>query len=126
MTKGMFFAIAPVLAVLPGAVLADSASRSGDGFGHMMWGGGFGMAGGLMMLLFWGAIIALIVFAVRGFSAKRGSGGQPDAGEILRQRYAKGEIDDDEYERRKAKLESSNRDLFRDTDDNGVEMNIPR
>ena len=49
-----------------GAALADPADSWGDGFGHMMWGGGFGMAGGLMMLLFWGAIIALIVFAVRG------------------------------------------------------------
>ncbi|MBD3626423.1 MAG: SHOCT domain-containing protein [Rhodobacteraceae bacterium] len=71
----------------------------------MMWGGGLGMAGGLMMLLFWGAIIALIVFAVRGFSTGPGSGSRSDAAEILRERYAKGEIDDDEYERRKAQLE---------------------
>lgn len=62
------------------------------------------MFGGLMMLLFWGAIIALIVFAVRGFSARSASDGKPDAAEILRERYAKGEIDDDEYERRKTKL----------------------
>ncbi|MSU91167.1 hypothetical protein GE300_16380 [Rhodobacteraceae bacterium 2CG4] len=69
-----------------------------------MWGGGFGMFGGLMMLLFWGAIIALIVFAVRGFSSGSGPGSKSDAAEILRERYAKGEIDDEEYERRKAKL----------------------
>ena len=87
------------------ASLADPADSRGDGFGHMMWGGGFGMAGGLMMLLFWGAIIALIVFAVRGFSAGSGSGGKSDAAEILRERYAQGEIDEEEYERHKAKLE---------------------
>jgi len=32
-----------------------------------MWGGGHGMFGGLMMILFWGIVIALIVFAVKWF-----------------------------------------------------------
>ena len=73
----MVSAVTPSALVLSaGAALADPADSWGDGFGHMMWGGGFGMAGGLMMLLFWGAIIALIVFAVRGFSAGSGSGGR--------------------------------------------------
>ena len=55
----------------------------------------------------WGTkpkVVALIVFAVRGLSAGSGSGDKSDAAEILRERYAKGEIDDNEYERRKAKL----------------------
>lgn len=104
MTKGMSVAISSLLAFAAGSALADPADSWGDGFGHMMWGGGFGMLGGLMMLLFWGAIIALIVFAVRGLSAGSGSAGKPDPAEILRERYAKGEIDDDEYERRKTKL----------------------
>ena len=102
----MISAVTPSTLVLSaGAALADPADSWGDSFGHMMWGGGFGMAGGLMMLLFWGAIIALIVFAVRGFSAGSGSGGKSDAAEILRERYAQGEIDEEEYERHKAKLE---------------------
>ena len=112
----MVSAVTPSALVLSaGAALADPADSWGNGFGHMMWGGGFGMAGGLMMLVFWGAIIALIVFAVRGFAAGSGpargfsagsrSGGKSDAAEILRERYAKGEIDEEEYERRKAKLE---------------------
>ncbi|GGH18511.1 putative membrane protein [Cribrihabitans marinus] len=105
MTKWMSVATPSALVVPAGAALADSSDTWGDGFGHIMWGGGFGMAGGLMMLLFWGAIIALIVFAVRGFSAGSGSGGNSDAAEILRERYAKGEIDDEEYEHRKAQLE---------------------
>ncbi|MBA3909897.1 MAG: hypothetical protein C0524_08395 [Rhodobacter sp.] len=73
----------------------------------MMWGGGFDMVGGLLMLVFWGAIIALIVFAVRGFVTGSGpaSKSDADADAILRERYAKGEIDDEEYERRKAQLE---------------------
>ena len=36
----------------PAPALADSAETWRDGFGHM-WGGGFGMVGGVMMLLFW-------------------------------------------------------------------------
>ena len=106
MTKRLSVVTSSVLVVSAGAAAADSENSWGEGFGHMMWGGGFGMVGGLMMLLFWGAIIALIVFAVRGLSAGSGSGGKSDAAEILRERYAKGEIDDNEYERRKAKLGS--------------------
>ena len=72
------------------------------------------MFGGLMMLLFWGAISALIVFAVRGFSPTASAGGsagsrpggKSNAEDILRERYARGEIDEEEYERRKAKLDS--------------------
>ncbi|MEQ9040189.1 MAG: SHOCT domain-containing protein [Silicimonas sp.] len=93
------------LVLSAGSAFAGPSDGWGDSFGHMMWGGGFGMAGGLMMLLFWGAIIALIVFAVRGFSTGSSPASKPDAAEILRERYAKGEIDDEEYERRKAQLE---------------------
>jgi putative membrane protein len=76
----------------------------------MMWGGGYGFVGGLMMLLFWGVLIALIVLAVRWLSDSRsgagGSAGRRDPLEILRERYARGEIDDEEFERRKRLLES--------------------
>ena len=105
MIKRMSVVTSSALVLSVGAALADPSDSWGEGFGHMMWGGGFGMVGGLMMLLFWGAIIALIVLAVRGFSAGSRSGGKSDAAEILRERYAKGEIDEEEYERRKAKLE---------------------
>lgn len=105
MTKFNSIAGAAVLFMPASAAFADSAVGSDNGFSHMMWGGGFGIFGGLMMLLFWGAIIALIVFAVRGFSTGSESGRKSDAAEILRERYARGEIDDDEYERRKAKLD---------------------
>ncbi len=64
------------------------------------------MFGGLMMVVFWGLVIGLIVLAVRGFSGRSDTTPPPNALDILRERYAKGEIDEDEYERRKAKLES--------------------
>ncbi|WP_417809725.1 SHOCT domain-containing protein [Thioclava sp.] len=81
--------------------LADSY----DGFGHM-WGGGNWMFGGLMMVVFWGLIIGLIVLVVRGFSGRSDGAAGQSALDILKERYARGEIDEEEYERRKAKLES--------------------
>lgn len=106
MTGSVTTASPLVLLASTGAALADPGEGWGSGFGHMKWGVGFGAFGGLMMIAFWGAIIALIVFAVRGFSTSPGSAGKSDAGEILRERYARGEIDEEEYEGRKAKLES--------------------
>lgn len=76
-----------------------------DGYNHnMMW--GVGLFGGFMMLLFWGAIITLVVIAVRSLSKSSDvSSTTEDALELLKQRYAKGEIDEDEYRKRKSTLE---------------------
>ena len=78
-----------------------------DGWNHMMgWGGG--MFGGFGMLLFWGVIIVLLVLLVRGFVARRSSqslGSGSSALDILQQRYAKGEISNEEYEERKKTLQ---------------------
>ncbi len=92
------------------ALSADPYGNWAGGYGHGMWGGGLGMVGGaLMMLLFWGGIIALIFFAVRAFSGRAESGGgdagKTDALAILRDRFARGEIDVDEFEARKRALE---------------------
>jgi len=64
--------------------------------------------GGLLMLLFWGGLIALIVLAVRAFTnpgsqqpfqARASSPvSRNDALEILKERYARGEITKAEYE----------------------------
>lgn len=90
-------------------VATSGVADSYEGFGHMMWGGGFGMFGGLMMVAFWALIIGLIVFAVRGFSNRAGTGNGQTATDVLRERYARGEIDEDEFERRLARLESGKR-----------------
>jgi putative membrane protein len=84
----------------------------------MYWGPGFGwggmMFGGLMMLLFWGGLIALAFFAFRAFSrsgswqsrdsARTVAHGDDRALTILKERYAKGEIDKEQYERMRADL----------------------
>ena len=47
------------------------------------------------MIAFWGVVLWLIVGFVRGDSNRR-----PDAESILADRFARGEIDDDEYRQR--------------------------
>jgi putative membrane protein len=75
---------------------------------HMMIGGG---SMGIVMILFWLAVIAAIALVVSGLlsgthaagSAERSS--PPDSQDILKRRYANGEIDDSQYETMKHHLE---------------------
>lgn len=98
-----------LLAWAPAAIAGPGTERGWE-YGHMNWGGGHGLFGGLMMVAFWGAIIALIVLAVRWFSksdqAGRDGRGGSDAIEILKTRFANGELDEEEYKRRKSVLEN--------------------
>lgn len=70
---------------------------------------GFGFFGGGLMWLFWLALIVLVVVIVSssvtnwGRCSDNGDGGV-SALEILKQRYARGEIERDEYERRRRDL----------------------
>ena len=96
-----FIATPTLLGFFARPALADSY----DGFGHM-WGGGNWLFGGLMTVVFWGLIIGLIVLAVRGYSGRPDAATEQSALDILKKRYARGEIDEEEYERRKTKLES--------------------
>jgi putative membrane protein len=71
-------------------------------------GGGF--AGGIFSLLLWGLIIFLVVFFIIKFfgsinSSKSGLfRDKNDSLEILKMRYAKGEINQDEYIKMKSVL----------------------
>jgi putative membrane protein len=67
-------------------------------YGNMFgWGGGF-------MLVFWVAIILLIVWIIKELAGKNGKGPSDSALESLRQRYAKGEINKQEFEEKKKDL----------------------
>ena len=68
-----------------------------------MWGAG-GIVMMLMMLVFWGLIIAGLVVGLRWLVGQGRSPGRDEAFEILRQRYARGEIDKQEFETRKRDL----------------------
>ena len=70
----------------------------GPGVAGWMW-----LVGMVMMLLFWGGLAALIVWAVRAFA-------RPDRGEsaddILKRRLAAGQISQEEYEKTRRLLQS--------------------
>jgi putative membrane protein len=71
----------------------------------MHWGWSGWVPFGLMHLLWWILIIAVIVALVRGIGGRpRRLRGEDRALEILRERYARGEIDKTEYEQRKRDL----------------------
>jgi putative membrane protein len=70
------------------------------GYGPWMW-----LVGTLMMLLFWGGLIVLIVWAVRQFTpGQRPSAEDPTA--ILRRRLAAGEITQEQFEQARRALHS--------------------
>ena len=70
----------------------------------MMSGGlGFGIPG-LGMVVFWGLIVVLVVWLVRRASGEPDNRGGKTASQILDARFARGEIDRDEYEDKKKAL----------------------
>ena len=88
------------------------AARAHDAEGyygpHMMWGGGWGgmFMGPLMMIIFLVVTVGAVVLIVRWFG---GFGHGPKAGgahgsqaiQILEERFARGEIDKDEFDERR-------------------------
>ena len=73
----------------------------------MMWGmwGAWGLGMMLMMLVFWAAVIVGIVLAIRWLVGQGRLGRPHDAAlDILRQRYARGEINKDEFEAKRRDL----------------------
>ena len=98
------------MAMVSSPILADPAGRNGDewfmpwhGYGHMMF-------GGLMMLAFWVLLIVAVVLVARWLLGTTGHG--PGASrtssalQILEERYARGDIDREEFEERKRHLSS--------------------
>jgi putative membrane protein len=67
--------------------------------------------GGLMMVLFWGVIIALIVWSVQALTRRdtgqhsQSSPSRPNPLDITKERYARGDISREEFEQIKKDLE---------------------
>lgn len=88
-----------------------SAHADNDSYGHHMdmmgsfFGGGMGFFGWFFMIIFWVAMIAIVVFLIKAIADGGKSGGssnrQEDVLEILKKRYAKGEISKEEFKKMK-------------------------
>lgn len=74
-----------------------------DGF-YSGWGHGFG---GIFMILFWVLLIVGIVAILKWLMGSNGNQTSPTktARQILEERYARGEIDREEFEQKKRDLE---------------------
>ena len=76
-----------------------------------MWEMDFGwlatMFGGLFMLVFWGGLIALIVWVVTRLTKRSDSTQTRSPLDIAKERYAKGEIDREQFEQIKKDLQST-------------------
>lgn len=71
-----------------------------DDWGHMSWG-----YGGLFMWLIFLVLIGFVVyFVVRGDKWMKRGGGEETPLDILKKRYARGEITEQEYEKMKKEL----------------------
>lgn len=65
----------------------------------------YGYGGGLVMMLFWVAIIIGVIYLVKNFAPNRNLSSQADTPlALVKERYAKGEITDEDFERIKNKL----------------------
>jgi putative membrane protein len=78
----------------------------------MMWWYGDGINGwglalmGVGMVLFWGFLVVVGMAVVRGLGRENRMPPQPTAEDVLAQRFARGEIDDQEYRERLSALRS--------------------
>lgn len=102
-------AAAATAALLSPAALAQQGYPGGHE--HMMWGGSWGpwIGGPFTMLLLLALLIAGLVALVRWLGAgdRRGpSDDRASARAILEERFARGEIDESEFNERKRTLES--------------------
>lgn len=95
------------------AVFSSTKAYAQMGSGHMWpgmmeWGYGIGWGWSLFMIAFWIAVIAGVIFLVRWIVTSTDKGGadvrEDSAEEILKKRYARGEINKQEYEEKKRDL----------------------
>ena len=70
------------------------------------WGWGGWLLMTIVMIMFWAAVITAVVLTVRYLAGSRHPGANPGisaparAEDLLAERFARGEIDDDEYRQR--------------------------
>ena len=95
--------VATVLLVMAHSAFGQAHQQSDHYRGQHMLEGGWMFFGPLMMIAFIAVIVVVVVLLMRGFGGHR-SGAAPsedNALDILQERFARGEIDKEEYEERR-------------------------
>lgn len=91
-----------------GSTVAQAQNYSGYGHRWGDWGWGHMVFGSLTMVLIWGSVIVVVVLLVRwltkGASNATTTQTENTAMDILKARFARGEIDKEEFEERKRVL----------------------
>jgi putative membrane protein len=97
----------PTYLLLHGKASRKDAAMMYDGW---MWGNGWGWGGWVLicvvMVVFWAGVITAIVLAIRYLVGSGGASGgsprykPPRPEDVLAGRFARGEIDEDEYRQR--------------------------
>lgn len=105
MWRKILFAVAMSWFVPVSAFCQERSYDWGWGMHPMWWmGGPWGIVMMFMMFLFWILVIVGIVLAVRWLVREGKERRSDSAMEILRQRYARGEINKEEFEAKKRDL----------------------
>lgn len=97
--------------VFPAFSFADRGVYGPDmmGYGYMNngWGLGLGILGGVVELAFWVFVVLAIVYVIKHVVSEKKHlvKGEDTALKILRERYAKGDINKEEFELRKSDLQ---------------------
>ena len=74
------------------------------GYGWAGWGGGIWMLGGLLMMIGVIVVVWAVIAVSRGGRTPTGDPSRPTPNEILRERVARGEISEQEFEQAKKVL----------------------
>jgi len=77
-------------------------------YGHTngMFSGGMFFGGGILMWIFWLVLLVVLVYVLKDiFGSVNKHSSTDEAMEILKQRFARGEIDEAEFEQRKKQLQ---------------------
>lgn len=77
-------------------------------YGHTngMFSGGMFFGGGILMWIFWLVLLVVLVYVLKDiFGSINKNSSSDKAMEILKQRFARGEIDEAEFEQRKKQLQ---------------------
>src|SRR6266498_1968615 len=96
----------PILAAVERAAVLSAQGRMYEWHWemHPIWWWGWGLGMMAMMLLFWALVIIGLIVGIRWLAGQGKVSRSDSALEILRQRYARGEINKNEFEAKKKDL----------------------